>query len=85
MEAMLEFLVVLPSAVVVVIGAVRGFWGSPWDGQAAGRTQMAAPAQAARRRLVLVHDNAREKLLRSPGLRPSRAAGPGIRLVYNGG
>ena len=29
MEAMLEFLVILPSAAMVAIAAVRGFWDTP--------------------------------------------------------
>jgi len=82
METMLEFLVVLPSAVMVAIGAVRAVLDGSWDMKPEWHGAHTAPGQAAR--LVLVHDSAREKLLRSDLVRPGRAAGR-LRLVYNGG
>jgi hypothetical protein len=85
MESMLEFLVVLPSAVMVAIGAVRGFWNAPAQWRAADEVLVGAGRGMARRRLVLVHDSAREKLLRSPGMKPSRVDCARLRLVYNGG
>jgi len=82
METMLEFLVVLPAAAMVAIGTVRAVLDGSWDRPPEWRDARVAPAQAAR--LVLVHDSAREKLLRSDAERPRRAAGM-LRLVYNGG
>jgi hypothetical protein len=85
MEAMLEFLVILPSAAMVAIAAVRGFWDTPAEWRAAEAARAGAARDRAERRLVLVHDSAREKLLRSSGPRPGRTASARIRLVYNGG
>jgi len=89
METVMEALVVLPSAVMVAVGLVRGIWESPAAWRGAEVAPMGAARGMARRGLVLVHDNAREKLLRSSAgagaARLGRAADGRIRLVYNGG